>query len=57
MPVHVEYAKCRFNVLALSTKYCNVFSLWHRYSNTFYFSILINRNLLVRIYTADITSL
>ena len=32
MPVHVEYAKRTFNVLALSTKNCNVFSLGHRYS-------------------------
>ena len=55
MPVHVECAKRTFNVLALSTKKCNVFSLGHRYSNTSCFFIFINRNLSVRIYTADIT--
>ena len=41
MPVHVECAKRTFNVLALSTKNCNVFSLGHRYSNTSCFSIYI----------------
>ena len=56
MPVHVECAKRTFNVLALSTKNCNVFSLWHRYSNSSCFSIFINRNLSLRIYTADIIS-
>ena len=34
MPVHVERAKHTFNMSALSTKKCNVFSLRHRYSNT-----------------------
>ena len=34
MPVHVERAKHTFNMSALSTKKCNVFSLGHRYSNT-----------------------
>ena len=57
MPVHVERAKQTFNMSALSTKKCNVFSLGHRYSNTScFFSIFINRNLPLRIYTADITS-
>ena len=57
MPVHVECAKRTFNVLPLSTKNCNVFSLGHRYSNTSCFSIFIDRNLSLRIYTADIISL
>ena len=57
MPVHVEYAKRTFNVLALSAKNCNVFSLRHCYSNTACFSIFINRNLSLRIYTIDITSI
>ena len=57
MPVHVECAKRTFNVLALSTKNCNVFSLGHRYSNTSCFSIFINRNSLPRIHTADVISL
>ena len=56
MPVHVQFTKRTFNVLALSTKNCNLFSLGYRYSNTFGFSIFINRNLSLRIYTA-ITSL
>ena len=56
MPAHVERAKRTFNVLALSTKNCHVFSLRHRYSNTF-FSIFTNRNLSLSMYTADITSL
>ena len=56
MPVHVECAKHTFNMLALSTKNCNVFSLGHLYSNTSCCSIFINRSLLLRIYTADITS-
>ena len=34
MPVQVECAKRTFNVLLLSTKNCNAFSLGHRYSNT-----------------------
>ena len=29
MPVHLECAKGAFNVLGLSTKNCNVFSLGH----------------------------
>ena len=37
MPVNVECAKRTFNVLALSTDNCNVFSLGHRYSNTLFF--------------------
>ena len=57
MPAHVEYAKRTFNVLALSAKNCNVFSLRHCYSNTACFSIFINRNLSLRIYTIDITSI
>ena len=57
MLVHVECAKRTFNVLALSAKSCNVFSLGHRYSNTSCFSIFIDRNLSLRIYTADIISL
>ena len=32
MPLHVECATRTFNVLALLTKNCNVFSLGHRYS-------------------------
>ena len=54
---HVECAKRTFNVLALSTKICNVFSLGYRYSNISCFSIFIDRNLSLRIYTADIISL
>ena len=57
MPVHVECAKRTFNVLALSTKNCNVFSLGHRYSNTSCFFIFIDRKFSLRIYTADIISL
>ena len=57
MPVHVECAKRTFNVLALSTKNCNVFSLGHGYSNTSCFFIFIDRKLSLRIYTADIISL
>ena len=57
MSVYVECTKRTFNVLALSTKNCNVFSLGHRYSNTSCFSIFIDRNLSLRIYTADIISL
>ena len=53
MSVHVECAKRTFSVLALSTKDCNVFSLGHRYFNTSCFSIFIDRNLLLRIHTAD----
>ena len=56
MPVHVECAKRTFNVLALSTKNCNVFSLGHCYSNAC-FSIFINRNFSLRIHTTDIISL
>ena len=41
MPVNVERAKRTFNVLALSTKNCNVFSIRHGYSNTSCFSILL----------------
>ena len=33
MPVHIECAKRTFNVLTLSTKNCNVFSLGQRYSS------------------------
>ena len=55
MPVHVECAKRTFNVLALSTKNYNVFSLGHRYPNCF--SIFINRNVSLRIYAANFTSL
>ena len=54
MPVHVECAKCTFNVLGLSTKNRNVFSLRRLYSNTSCFSIFIDRNLSLRIYTVDI---
>ena len=57
MPVHVECAKLTFSVLALSTKNCNVFSLGHRYSNSPWFSIFIDRNLSLTIYIADIISL
>ena len=57
MPVHVECVKRTFIVLALPTKNCNVFSLGHRYSDTFCLSIFIDRNLSLRIYTADIISL
>ena len=57
MPAHLECAKNIFNMLALSAKNCNIFSLGHCYSNTFCFSIFINRNLPLRIYSADITSL
>ena len=56
MPVHVECAKRIFNVLALSAKKRNVFSLGQCYSDTFCFSIFINTNLSLRIYTADIIS-
>ena len=56
-PVHVGCAKRTFNVLALLTKNCNVFSLGHRYSNTTCFSIFINRNFSRRIHTAYIISL
>ena len=55
--VHVECAKRTFNVLALLTKNCNVFSLRHRYSNTTCFSIFINISFSRRIHTADIISL
>ena len=41
MSVDVECAKPAFNLLALSTKNCNVFSLGHRHSNTSCFSILL----------------
>ena len=41
MPVHVECAKSKFNVLASVTKNCNVFSLGHCYSNTTYFPFLL----------------
>ena len=42
MPVHEECAKRIINVLALSTKNCNFFSLGHRYSNTsFVFQFLL----------------
>ena len=54
MTVHVECAKRAFNVLVLSLKNCNVFSLEHSYSNTFCFSIFMNRNFSIRIHTADI---
>ena len=57
MHVHVECAKCTFNVLALLTRNRNVFSLGHQYSNTTCFSIFINRNFSPRIHTADIISL
>ena len=57
MPVHVECTKCTFNVLRLSTKNLNVFSLRRRYSNTSCFSIFIDRNLSLRIYTVYIISL
>ena len=57
MPVHVEYAKRKFNVLALSNMNCNVISLGHRYSNTSCFFIFVDRDLSLRIYTADIISL
>ena len=57
MPVYAECAKHIFNMLVLSAKNCNIFSLGHRYSNTFGFSIFGNRNLPLRIYSADITSL
>ena len=57
MPAHVERAKRTFNVLTLPTKNGNVFSLGHRYSNTSRFLIFINRDLSLRIYTADITLL
>ena len=53
----LEYAKCTFNVLALSAKNCEVFSSGHRYSNTSCFSIFININVSLRIYTADIIAL
>ena len=51
MPVHVECAKRAFSVLALSTKNYNAFIL------ITCFSIFINRNLSLRVYTADINSL
>ena len=57
MPVHVECAKPTFNVLALLTKSCNVFSLGHRYSNITCFSVFINKNFSPRIHTADTASL
>ena len=57
LPVHLECAKRTLTVLALSTKNCNVFSLGHRYSNTSCFSIFVNRNVSLRIHTADIISL
>ena len=57
MPVHVECAKPTFNVLALLTKSCNVFSLGHRYSNITCFSVFINKNFSPRIHTADNASL
>ena len=53
----LEYAKCTFNVLALSTKNCEVFSPGHRYSNTSCFFVFININLSLRIYTADVIAL
>ena len=57
MPVHVEYAKGTFNVLALLTKTAMYFSLLHRYSKYYLFSFFINRNFSLRIHTADIISL
>ena len=57
MPVHVEYAKGTFNVLALLTKTAMYFSLLHRYSKYNLFSFFINRNFSLRIHTADIISL
>ena len=54
MPVHVECAKRKFNVLALSDLNSNVISFGHRYSNTSCFFIFVDRNLSLRIYTADI---
>ena len=41
MPVHVECAKCIFNVVALLFKNCSVFSIGHRYSNTTCFPFLL----------------
>ena len=57
MPVHVERAKRTYNVLALLTKNCNVFSLGHRYSNTTCFSTFINRNFSPRICATGVISL
>ena len=54
MPVHIECAKRTFNVLTLSTKNCNVFSLGQCYSSVSCFSFFMNRNLSLRIYTAII---
>ena len=55
MPVHVECAKRTFNVLALSTKNCNVFSVGHRSLIPLVFPFLLTNSSL-RINTADITS-
>ena len=52
MPIHVKCAKRTFNMLALPTKNCNVFSLGHRYSNTSCF--FIKKELKLTIHTADI---
>ena len=57
MPAHVEFAKLTFNILALLSKNCNVFSHGHRYFNTTCFTIFINRNFSLSYHTADIISL
>ena len=44
MPVHIEYAKCKFNGLTLLTLKCNTvtyFSPGQRYSNTTFFPFLL----------------
>ena len=57
MPAHVECAKPTFNMLALLSKNCNVFSHGHRYFNTNCFTIFNNRNFSRSYHTADIISL
>ena len=56
MTAHIECAKGTFKILTLLTENCNLFSLGHRYSEYYLFSLFINRSFSLKIYTADIIS-
>ena len=58
MPVHVECAKRTFDVLALYQLRIVMYFLFDTITSIpLVFSIFVNRNLSIRMYTADTTSL
>ena len=58
MPVHVECAKRTFDVLALYQLRIVIYFLFDTITSIpLVFSIFVNRNLSIRTYTADTTSL